>query len=169
MLDYSPFLIVEEHVVELPSGDVISNWPWLVMPDFVNVVAVAENGLFLCFRQVKYGVDGTSLAPVGGYLEPDEDPLAGAKRELMEETGYAAPNWTELGHYRVDGNRGAGMAYLFLARSAYHVTEPNADDLEEQELLYLTRSEMEASLVAGEFKVLSWATAVALALRQTED
>jgi len=164
ILDHDKFLIVEEHTVELPDGRVISGWAWLVMPDYAIVVAVTTGGEFLCFRQTKYSVDGTSLAPVGGYLEPGEEPLAAAQRELLEETGYEAPDWIDLGHYSVDGNRGAGMAYLFLARGARCMAEADADDLEEQELLRLGRPEMEAALAAGEFKVLPWTTAVALAL-----
>ena len=50
-----------------------------------------------------------------------------------------------------------------LARGARPVAQPNADDLEEQELLLLNRTEIEAALSAGEFKVLAWATVVALA------
>lgn len=169
ILNYSRFLTVEEHTVELPDGRVISEWPWLITPDYAIVLAVTQDSEFLCFRQTKYGVEGTSLAPVGGYLEPSlaviqEEPLAAAQRELLEETGYEASDWIDLGHYRVDGNRGAGMAYLFLARGARCVAEVEADDLEEQELLRLSRSEMEAALAAGEFKVLPWATGVALAL-----
>ena len=82
----------------------------------------------------------------------------------MEETGYQAADWTYLGGYAVDGNRGVGTAHLFLARAAHRVAEPNADDLEEQELLFLSRSAVEAALTAGEFKVLPWAALVALAL-----
>ena len=164
VLNHSKYLIVEDHTVELPDGCIISKWPWLIMPDYAIVLAVTGGGEFLCFRQTKYGVDGTSLAPVGGYIEPGEDPLAAAQRELLEETGYEASDWVNLGHYRVGGNHGAGTAYLFLARGARRVTEANADDLEEQELLRLSRSEIEAALVASEFKVLSWTTAVALAL-----
>ena len=44
------------------------------------------------------------------------------------------------------------------------MAEPAADDLEEQELLSMTRAEVEDALLAGEFKVMSWATVVALAL-----
>ena len=44
------------------------------------------------------------------------------------------------------------------------VAEPDADDLEEQELLVLGRDEVETALLAGEFKVVSWATVVALTL-----
>ncbi len=164
LLNHSKYLIVESHTVELPDGQVISEWPWLITPDYINVLAMTEEDQFLCFRQTKYGVDGTSLAPVGGYLEPDEEPLAAAQRELLEETGYEAPDWINLGQYTVDGNRGAGMAYLFLALGARRVSEPDADDLEEQQLLCLSRSEIETALVAGEFKVLPWATVAALAL-----
>jgi ADP-ribose pyrophosphatase len=168
LLDHSKFLVVEEHTVELPDGRIIHDWPWVITPDFVNVVAVTRDGLLLCFRQTKYGIEGTSLAPVGGYLEPGEAPLAAAQRELLEETGYEAAEWTDLGRYRVDANRGAGMAYFFLARQAHRVGEPDADDLEEQEMLLLTRDQMQAALDAGDFKLLPWATIVALALRRME-
>jgi ADP-ribose pyrophosphatase len=169
ILDYSRFLKVEEHEVELPDGLVIGDWPWVITPDFVNVMAETETGLFLCFRQTKYGLEGTSLAPVGGYLEPGEDPLLCAQRELLEETGYVAADWAELGQYRVDPSRGAGIGYFYLARRARPVAAPDADDLEEQELLLLTRSEMEAALSARSFKALPWAAVVALALREMED
>ena len=164
VLDRSPWLSVESHVVELPDGRVIEDWPWLVGREFVNVLAVTEAEELLVFRQVKYAVDGTSLAPVGGYLDDGEDPLAAARREVLEETGYEAEEWMSLGRYVVDGNRGAGVGHLFLARGARKVAEPDADDLEEQELLMLGRAEVEAALLAGEFRVMSWATVVALAL-----
>jgi len=164
VLNYGKFLTVENHTVELPDGRVISDWPWVITPDYVNIMAVTEDGRFLCFRQTKYAVEGTTLAPVGGYLEPGEDPPAAARRELLEETGYEAAEWISLGHYRVDGNRGAGVAHLFLARGARRVADSRADDLEEQQLLHLSQPEVEAALAAGEFKVLAWTAVVALGL-----
>ena len=167
VLAHEPYLTVEMHTIALPDGTVISDWPWVITPDFVIVVAVTHEGRYLCFRQTKYSVEGMSLAPVGGYLDEGETPDTAARRELQEETGYAAPAWVHLGSFPVDGNRGAGVAHLYLASEAHPVAEPDADDLEAQELLQLTRAEMIAALDAGEFKVLPWAAAVALALRST--
>lgn len=167
VLDHGRFLAVEMHVVELPDGQVIEDWPWIITPDFVNIIAETGDGRFLCFRQTKYAVDGESLAAIGGFIEPGESPEAAARRELAEETGFEASDWAALGEFAVDANRGAGRAFFFLARAARRVSDPAGDDLEEQRLVSLTRTELESALRAGEFKVLPWACAVALALQKT--
>lgn len=164
VLDYGRFLVVENHTIELPDGRIIADWPWIITPDYVNVAALTEGGQFLCFHQTKYAVAGESLAVVGGYLEPGEEPLAAAQRELLEETGYDAPVWLSLGQYQVDGNRGSGTGHLYLARQARQVAAADADDLEEQQLLQLSPAEARQALAEGQFKVLAWATVMALAL-----
>ncbi len=168
ILEHNTFLTVENHVIELPDGQIIDDWAWIITPDAVLVTAVTPEGKFLCFHQTKYAVDGTSLAPVGGHMEAGEAPLDAAKRELLEETGYTSTNWTDLGSYRVGPNRGIAMRHLFLAQDAVLTAAPNNDDLEDQNLLLLSREEIETALDNHAFKVVVWATAVALALRKLE-
>jgi len=165
LLDFGQYLTVERHEVELPNGEVIEDWPWLDMPEYVIILAVTKEKATLFFRQFKYAVGEPTLALPGGYIEPEEGTLKAAQRELLEETGYEAPQWIDLGHYHVDGNRGAGRAHLLLALDAERIQEPDSDDLEEQELVYLTREEMEEALSTGRIKVLSWVACIALGLR----
>ena len=165
ILEQRPWLVVEHHTVELPDGRLILEWPWIITPDYVNVVAVTEDGYFVCFRQVKYGLDGETLGIVGGFVEAGEDPFVAARRELLEETGYESADWVPLGSFCVDPNRGIATGHLYLARNARYIKPRNADDLEEQEIVFLTRTEIESALANGEVKVLAWAASIAFALR----
>jgi ADP-ribose pyrophosphatase len=159
-----PWLEVEYHEVELPDGHVIPDWTWIKTPDYINVVVQTEGDQFLCFRQLKYAVDGPMLALVGGYIEPGETPLEAAQRELREETGYIAKDWQSLGDYVVDPNRGTAIGHLFLACQAKQAAEIESDDLEAQEMLFLSREELKSALLRGEFKILAWAATVSFAL-----
>lgn len=164
ILKPNKFLTVENHVIKLPEGEIISDWSWLIIPSAVIVLAMTRDGKFLCFRQTKYAVEGTTLAPVGGMLEDGEEPLSAAKRELLEETGFVAPEWVDFGGFILDPNRGIATIHLFLAMNAHKEREPRSDDLEDQELLFLTRDELEIAYKSGYFKILSWATVVAMSL-----
>lgn len=162
---FGKFLTVEVHEIELPDGRRVGDWPWLVSPHFVLVLLRTTDGRFVIFRQTKYAVKGTSLAPVGGHIEDGEKPLAAAKREALEETGYTAARWVSLGSFVVNGNHGSGGAHLYLALDARRKTAPTGGDLEEQELLLLTCRQLEAALDNRKFKTVAWSALIALALR----
>lgn len=164
VFENQPFLSVEQHTVELPDGQIIEDWSWVVTPDYVNVLVITAEQQVAMFRQTKYGIEGDSLAPVGGYIEEGETPLAAAQRELHEEMGMIASDWHALGGYRADANRGCGTGHLFLATGAEQVTQPDSDDLEEQQLVFLTLNEVEQALFNGDCSVLGWAANIALAL-----
>ncbi len=165
VLDMGRFLKVESHTVELPDGRVLPDWPWIITPDFINVLVEINDGRFLVFEQVKYGLPDGTLALIGGYIEPGETPLAAAQRELHEETGYQAAEWIPLGSYLADPNRGIATGSLFLARKAVPVASPHSDDLEEQQPRILTRAELEQALDNGAFKLMAWSAGVAFGLR----
>lgn len=164
ILHFNRFLSVESHTVELPDGRIIEDWPWVIIPEFVDVLPVLEDGRILCMRQFKYGVGEVSLSTMGGMIEAGETPEQAARREMFEEMGCEAREMVFLGKYAVDANRRCGTAYLFLALDARQVAEPNSGDLEEQEIVTLTRSEAHQAMLNGEFKMLSWTAAIGLGL-----
>src|SRR6266850_1797450 len=97
-------------------------------------------------------------------VEEGEDPLAGAKRELLEETGYAADDWRALGTWVVDGNYGVCSEHAFVARGARRVNEPDHGDLEEIAVELHTVDEVRTALRSGDVAQLSAAAALGVAL-----
>jgi 8-oxo-dGTP pyrophosphatase MutT (NUDIX family) len=63
----------------------------------VGVVAIDELDRVILVGQFRYTVDRYSWEIPEGGVAPDEDLLAGARRELREETGIDAADWRELG------------------------------------------------------------------------
>lgn len=160
-----PWLKLEAHQIELPDGKLLEDWPWIDTPDFVIVTARDEQGRFLVFEQTKYAAQGTSLAPVGGYLNKGEDPLQAAKRELLEETGYESDDWVRLGSFMTDANRGNGRGHYFLARSAKSSKRvAQSDDLEEQVLHSLTTEELAEALASNRVQIITWQACLSMAL-----
>ena len=163
VLDRHPWLTVWSEDVRLPGGQVIPDFSTVEMPDYVIVVALTADNLVVTERNYKHGPRRVGLHLPAGYLEPHEDPLAAAQRELREETGYAATEWQALGAFASDGNRGGGTGHLFLARHAQLVTAPDAGDLEELVILTLPLDRLLAATRTGEINVVSTAAAVGLA------
>lgn len=59
-------------------------------PDWINVVALTDDDRFIMVRQHRLGTDECTLETPAGLINPGEEPLAAAIRELREETGYTA-------------------------------------------------------------------------------
>jgi ADP-ribose pyrophosphatase len=163
MLDRRPWLRVWSEDVRLPDGRVIADFSTIEMPDFVVIVALTASGLVVAERNYKHGPRRVGLHLPAGYLEPGEDPLAAAQRELLEETGYAAEDWMPLGHFCNDGNRGCGTGYYFLARGARQIATPDAGDLEEIAVELHPLDVLLAATRNGEVNVFSIAAAIGLA------
>ena len=171
ILALNKFLRVERHEVRLSNGRVIPDWGWIDSPDYVTICAVDREGRFLGFHQAKYAMgDHFGFGPPGGYLEPGENPLEAAQRELLEETGYASERWIPLAQCVSDANRGNGTGHFFLALDCAPESGPRpaSDDVEDAELRRLDRSELEAALVGAPALPAPWLLCFTLGMRQLD-
>jgi ADP-ribose pyrophosphatase len=157
-------LVVAVETVELPDGRHVDDYLQLKLADFVLIFAETESGDILCLRQYRHGARRTSLELVGGYIDPGENPITTARRELLEETGYASEEWTPLGKFVVTAVQGLGTGYVFRARVATKIQEPCSGDLEEAAIELLGREQLKAAVRAGEVIASPHLAAVALAM-----
>ena len=155
LLDASPFLKVSSQRLELPDGRIVDNFYQLAMPDFAAILAETEDGRIVILRCYRHGARRICLTVPGGHLAPGEAPLLAARRELLEETGYAAAEWRPLGSFVTNANHRCQTAYFFHARGCRAVAAPNSGDLEETEILLMSRAELIAAFRAGDFPFVS--------------
>jgi ADP-ribose pyrophosphatase len=164
LLDYSPWLRVLRQTVQLPNGHVIHDYVLTPGRDYSMVVALTDDEHVLLVQQYKHGLGRVVYDFPAGYLEtPDEDPLAAAQRELLEETGYVARRWTRLGAYQLDTNRSATAAHLFLARGLTQVAAQRLDDSEILTHHLVHRREVLPLLDSGQMPGIGCAAAWGLA------
>jgi ADP-ribose pyrophosphatase len=156
-------MTVELQRVRLPDGRVVDDYHRILLPDYSVMYVETEDGRVVVERQYKHGVGDVTLTLPAGLLKAGEDPLEGARRELLEETGYEASNWGCLGQFVQNSNYGGSRAHVYRATGARRVAEPDAGDLEHIEIVLMTRHELFQALRANRVQVTSFAATIALA------
>jgi ADP-ribose pyrophosphatase len=82
--------------VRLPDGGEATR-EYVVHPGAVMMIPLLEDGRLVLERQFRYPMGRVMTEFPAGKLDPGEDPLTCAKRELLEETGYVAREWARAG------------------------------------------------------------------------
>jgi len=90
------FLHAMRDTVRLPDGKKAFR-EYVIHPGAVMVVAELPDGRLVLERQFRYPVKAVMVEFPAGKLDPGEDSLACAQRELLEETGYTARQWARAG------------------------------------------------------------------------
>ena len=133
--------------------------------DSVVIVAVDEDQNLLLVRQYRFSIGHELLELPAGSIEGDEPPIESAQRELREETGFAAGELTELGHFYVGPGGMTECLYAFLGTGL--MLDPLAPDADERiELVRMGFGEAVELARAGGFHDLKTIAALLLAERR---
>jgi ADP-ribose pyrophosphatase len=90
------FLHAFRDVVKLPDGSQTTR-EYVIHPGAVMIIPMLDDGRLVLERQFRYPVGEVMIEFPAGKIDPGEDRLACAKRELLEETGYSAIEWALAG------------------------------------------------------------------------
>jgi ADP-ribose pyrophosphatase len=143
---YRIFTIVEQ-ALRLPSGRAVVRQV-VKHPGAVVIIPQLADGRLILIEQYRFAVGETLLEFPAGTLEPGEAPLACARRELIEETGYQAEHWRALGVTYPSPGYCDEQQHLFMATGL--VPEHAAADEDEiLEVKGLTVQEVERAIADG--------------------
>ncbi len=115
----------------------------LESPDWVNVIPVTPQGQIVLIRQYRHGIEQITLEIPGGMVDgTDGDAAAAGRRELLEETGYAAEDMIYLGSVHSNPAFLNNQTYTYLATNVRKVQEPQFDGAEDIEVVLADAAEI---------------------------
>jgi ADP-ribose pyrophosphatase len=120
--------------------------------DWVNMVALTPEGQSVMVRQYRFGVGYSTLETPGGMVDAGEDSLTAAKRELLEETGYASDTWHYLGAVEPNPAIHNHLCHHWLAENAQQVQPPEPGAGEVIDVVTMTESDIKSAVAAGELR-----------------
>lgn len=147
MLHRFRIFAVAEQALRLPSGRTVVRQV-VKHPGAVVILPQLPDGRLLMIAQYRFAVGETVLECPAGTLEPGEEPLRCAQRELVEETGYRADHWRPLGMIYSSPGFCDERLHLFFA-SGLVPERAAADEDEILEVKGLTVQELERAMADG--------------------
>lgn len=146
-----PVFGVERHAIVDGDGNPKKDVSTLRLADWCNVLAITPEQKLVMVWQYRFGTGEMSLEIPGGIVDPGEEPLFAAGRELAEEAGYV-PGPSGLVHLAtmdtnpaMQGNR----CHSFVAEGATPTGNQSFDDLEELEVCLVDLDDLPALVDEG--------------------
>jgi len=127
---------------EFPDGRIIEPYYVVELPDWCNVIVVTKDERIIMVRQYRYPIDQTTIELPGGIIEKNEDPLAAAKREMEEETGYTSDDIEFLLKLAPNPAINTNTAYFFLAKNAVAAIAQKFDAFEDIDIVSFSKEEI---------------------------
>ena len=145
-----PWLTARRDCVRLPNGVENDEYYVLEYPDWVNTIAITKEGEFVFVRQYRYAMGKTVNELCAGVIEKGEDPMAAAKRELMEETGFGGGNWQKWMTISANPSTHTNLTHCYLATDVERMDVQHLDQAEDIEVRLFSRDEVMDMLEKGE-------------------
>ena len=125
------WLTVRKDHVRMPSGVEMDDYYVLEYPDWINVIAITEDGKFVLEKQYRHGTQSVDFELCAGTIEKGEQPIDAARRELLEETGYEGGEWQLFMTLSPNPTNHNNLSYTFLATGVEKVREQHQEPTED--------------------------------------
>lgn len=137
-----PWLTARRDKVQLPSGVTNPEYYVLEYPDWVNIIAITEDGRMIFERQYRHGRGEVGYEIPAGVCEPGETPEEAARRELLEETGFGGGTWRLNMVAAPNPSTSTNLCHSFIATGVHRLSDQHLEATEDIEVHLLYEDEV---------------------------
>lgn len=137
-----PWLTARRDKVQLPSGVINPEYYVLEYPDWVNIIAITEDGRMIFERQYRHGRGEVGYEIPAGVCEPGETPEEAARRELLEETGFGGGTWHLNMVAAPNPSTSTNLCHSFIATGVHRLSDQHLEATEDIEVHLLYEDEV---------------------------
>lgn len=157
--DGSPYINIFIDKIELPNGNTIDDYHRIEVNNAVMLLIENENNELLVYNEYRHGIGEVSYTFPAGGIENNETIEETTKRELLEELGY------EFSDFKILKKNIVSASYMFSElnyisiKNIKKVCEPSCVDIEDPDILWLSKNLLINAIKEDKFKGLTYATA----------
>ena len=141
-----PWATLRTDKCEMPDGRIVEDYYVLEYPNWVNAVAITDEGKVLMVRQYRHAANIVSLEIPGGVIDEGEEPMQAMRRELLEETGYLFDDIELINTVYANPSTANNKTFCYLAKGGVKVQEQDLDEHEHIVVEQYTISEVKQLL-----------------------
>lgn len=130
-----PWATLRVDRLEMPNGNIKDEYYVLEYPQWVNMVGITKTNKILFVRQYRHGAGEILIELPAGVVEDGEDPEVAARRELLEETGYAFGALEYVCKLYANPATSGNPTYTYILHDGVKIQEQELDASEDIEVV----------------------------------
>lgn len=145
------------------NGEIIEAYYTIDRPDVAIIVTITTDNKLVLLNQYRHPIKKSGIEVPAGHINKGEDTKEGAKRELLEETGYSSKNFIKIYENYASIGLLNQKLHFFLAIDAEKTQDQNLDKDEELTATLKSWEETEKLLEEGHIQDIDSVAAILLA------
>lgn len=141
-----PWATLRVDRLEMPNGNIKEEYYVLEYPKWVNMIGITKENTILFVKQYRHGAGEVLVELPAGVVEDGEEPELAARRELLEETGYAFDSIEYVCTLYANPATSGNPTFTYILQGGVKIQEQELDASEDIEVVEMSIEEAKAFL-----------------------